>query len=165
VIAATLVGDEALLRKLGRLSPELENAAYDSVVRLAIELQRYIKNSKLSGQALKNRTGRLRRSITHRMDVTGNAITGIVGTNVSYAKFHEFGLHGSEHIKEHLRTIKEAFGRPLKGGAKRITVRAHERKVDYAGHPFMRPALEEFRGRFIDGLEAAMRRAVAQAAA
>ncbi len=36
-------------------------------------------------------TGRLRASITNRLDVEENQLVGIVGTNVSYASFQEFG--------------------------------------------------------------------------
>ncbi len=36
-------------------------------------------------------TGRLRSSITNRLEVEENQLVGIVGTNVEYASFQEFG--------------------------------------------------------------------------
>lgn len=36
-------------------------------------------------------TGRLRASITNRLDIEENHLVGIVGTNVDYASFQEFG--------------------------------------------------------------------------
>jgi HK97 gp10 family phage protein len=36
-------------------------------------------------------TGRLRASITNRLDIEDNLLVGIIGTNVSYASFQEFG--------------------------------------------------------------------------
>ncbi len=36
-------------------------------------------------------TGRLRNSITHRLETETGQIIGIVGTNVEYASFQEFG--------------------------------------------------------------------------
>ena len=37
-------------------------------------------------------TGRLRASITNRLDVEGSELVGVVGTNVFYAPFVELGL-------------------------------------------------------------------------
>ncbi len=36
-------------------------------------------------------TGRLRSSITNRIEIEGDQLVGIVGTNVEYASFQEFG--------------------------------------------------------------------------
>jgi phage gpG-like protein len=78
-----------------------------STVKLALQLVRHVKEQKLSGQVLKNRTGTLRRSITHKVAETPQEIKGTVGTNVSYARPHEFGYKGQT-------LITQAFGRQLK---------------------------------------------------
>ena len=46
---------------------------------------------KLSGKVLKVRTGRLRSSVTSRIEGTGKNIIGKVGTNFLYAPVHEYG--------------------------------------------------------------------------
>ncbi len=38
-----------------------------------------------------HKTGRLRSSITNRLEIEGDQLIGIVGTNVEYASFQEFG--------------------------------------------------------------------------
>ena len=43
-------------------------------------------------------TGRLRSSITNRLDIDGNQIVGVVGTNVEYASFLE---HGTSKMPAH----------------------------------------------------------------
>jgi phage gpG-like protein len=62
-----------------------------AVTRLALELEVLVKR-KLSGAVLRVRTGVLRSSIHNRVDQTSTSVTASVGTNVSYAKFHEFGV-------------------------------------------------------------------------
>lgn len=74
-------------------------------------------------------TGRLRQSLrATAAKVEGNDITASIGSNVSYAKTHEFGFSGPAQIKAHQRTIKQAFGKPL-ASAKTVKVKAHKRKV------------------------------------
>ena len=46
---------------------------------------------KLSGKVLHVRTGRLRSSVTSRVEGMGKDIMGKVGTNVVYAPVHEYG--------------------------------------------------------------------------
>jgi phage gpG-like protein len=53
---------------------------------------------KLSGPVLKNRTGTLRRSINYRIAETGTSIKAFVGTNVVYARIHEYGGVTKPHV-------------------------------------------------------------------
>ncbi len=57
----------------------------------ALLLESYIRTEKLSGQVLRVRSGRLRSSITHRVAQEGDDTVARVGTNVIYAKIHEYG--------------------------------------------------------------------------
>jgi phage gpG-like protein len=66
--------------------------------RLAIELQTHVKEDKLSGQVLHNKTGTLRRSINQRVDEEGDTFVARVGTNVKYAGIHEFGGTIPSHV-------------------------------------------------------------------
>jgi phage gpG-like protein len=57
----------------------------------------------------------------------------VVGTNIEYGAYHEFGFHGRVQVQAHARHTKTADA----------LVRAHGRNVNYAGRPFMRPALDD----------------------
>lgn len=56
-------------------------------------------------------TGRLRASFTAQESFTGNSTTVTVGTNVQYAKYHQFGTV----IPAHKRQVKIATGGARKG--------------------------------------------------
>jgi phage gpG-like protein len=116
-------------------------------------------------------TARLRNSISSKVTVSGDKVTGRIGTNVSYGAYHEFGFHGTENVRQFNRVISRTFrsqgsiGSPIQLGGKfeagarsggkkaarsqrsgAVTfefVKAHTRKVDYAGRPFVAPALQK----------------------
>lgn len=68
---------------------KLDGAVRVGVDRAALTLQEIVKNEKLSGNPLDVRTGTLKRSITYQVAVDGYSAR--VGTNVVYARAHEFG--------------------------------------------------------------------------
>lgn len=115
---------------------------------------------KLSDDVLHVRTGRLRRSITQEVTDDALSITGVVGTNVEYARFQELGFSGTQNVREHLRTIKRAFGKAVKGGPVTFTVAAHARKVDYPAHSFLASSLKELEPEFKDNIERASHKAL-----
>ena len=118
-------------------------------------------------------TGSLRQRMTSRVSRAGNRVIGRVGNNVKYAAFHEFGFHGTQNVRAHSRVMDQvnAAGNPVdtrravrsdtgallgfKESRKASTkfqksgfvavqyVRAHARRVNYAGKPFVRPALTQ----------------------
>ena len=55
------------------------------------------------------RSGRLRGSLTRKVTVTAEKVTGILGSNVPYAAFHEFGFNGQVQVKAHARVVKQTF--------------------------------------------------------
>jgi len=101
----------------------------------------------------------------------GRGVIGRIGTNVKYAAFHEFGFHGVETVRSHTRVVQQvnALGiavdtrRPIRDAAHNFVgfkgsrkasasaqktgfttvqfVKSHARKIDYAGRPFIRPAV------------------------
>ncbi len=91
MIKATLVGDDKLKDWLKTAYPRIKGELNQSMARLVIALTRKVKQEKLSGQVLKNRTGTLRRSISPFISSAGENLTGKVGTNLEYAAIHEFG--------------------------------------------------------------------------
>jgi phage gpG-like protein len=134
-VTAKVVGADAVERRLLGMSAKIHQRIVRAVTRLGIELQRDVKTL-LSGPALSVRTGRLRRGVNQRTDDDGATVRSRTGENVEYAAFHELGYHGSQTVKAHQRT--SAFGRETKP----FTVPQHSRRVDYAGRPFLRPALD-----------------------
>lgn len=97
---------------------------------------------KLGGQVLQQRSGRLAAALDAAIDNTADGAGVSVGvTDVPYAAFQEYGFHGTETVRAHLRTIREAFGRPIAPRA--IAVGTHSRRVDYPAHSYLRSALDD----------------------
>jgi hypothetical protein len=73
-----------------RVTHQVARAMRDEMVRLAGDVQ----SRQLSGQALKVRTGTLRRSVFSRVEIEPSAIVGRVGIDASravYGRVHELG--------------------------------------------------------------------------
>jgi len=85
----------------------------------------------LSGRALKRRTGRLRGSITHDVRISGDKVTGRIGSRVIYARIHELG---GEIVPRQAKALR--FHIPGVGWrtAKRVRIPAR---------PFLRPSIED----------------------
>ena len=110
--------------------------------------------NKLSGDILKVRTGRLRRSIHPEWDFKPGHMGATVGTNVEYAAIHEYGFKGTVQVKSFQREMTKAFGRPI--APKQVTVSAHSRNINMPGRSFLRSALKEMRPEIIEGLKNAV---------
>jgi phage gpG-like protein len=118
-------------------------------------------------------TTRLRNSITHKVWRTARGVTGSMGSNVKYGAYHEFGFRGVEQVKGHTRVVNQTNAkgeavdtrRPIRDRAGVLIgykesrrqaaakqkagtvgvqyVKAHPRRVNYAGRPYVRPALKK----------------------
>ncbi len=151
---------EAILR-LKSLPDVVRARLTGQITAEAIRLQGIIKDDKLSGGVLKNRTGRLRASINYRVASSAQSVTGIVGADMNkagYAAFHEYGFTGTEQVREHLRTMSVCFGKMVT--PREVLVRAHQRRVDYPGRSFLRSTLSEE----AEGIKSRLAAAVAEAA-
>jgi len=117
MIKGTVTGGQEVAGKLSSVAGRAREAIRKSVSRLTLELLVKVKRDKLSGQALNVRTGRLRRSITQRVTVSGAMIQGIVGTNVEYGKFHEYGQTIKGELKQKRAALKAGLkpSRPMLG--------------------------------------------------
>lgn len=133
MINGYLLGDKETIAKLEAMFPNMHSRLKLTIGQLVLRLAKHIKQDKLSGQVLRNRTGRLRRSITTRVQANATAVIGTVGTNVEYAAVHEYGFQGTVNIKAHLRKAKDRF----------IPVRAHTRQVNMPERSFLRSALRD----------------------
>ena len=151
-----------------------------TIVRLAIQVQGAVKETKLTGQVLHVRTGTLRRSINQKVEDQGDSIVATVGTNVAYAHVHEYGFHGEVGVRAHVRRSARQmalaryrtnkFGERIEvlgsyrkagGGPGEIEVRAHTRMMDMPERSFLRSTLVEFRPRIRQQIMAAVREALA----
>lgn len=155
-INGSVGGDEEVVRNLGRVSPEVRVELIKGMSRITLKLMRESVQNKLSGQVLKRRTGTLARAVTQspRTYEAGNNIVGTVGVAditgeggrapVKYGRMHENGFTGQVTVKEHLRLVKQAFGKPLKSPVY-ATVKAHTVNVDMPKRSFLVSALKELR--------------------
>lgn len=153
-ITLQVVGDDKVIAKLQSFPDRLKNELKSSMDKITIDLASYVKDSKLSGQVLKVKTGTLRRSIRASTSVGAESVTGYVrsragGEPVVYAAYHEYGFHGTESVKEYLR-------RTAKG--KMTPVCAHSRTINYGGRPFMRPSLAENKQNIQSSIQSAVDR-------
>ena len=87
---ATLTPQQ-LADKLGNITPEAKRKIKVAITKASLLVERDAKiNAPLNKDPRVSR-GTLRRSITHRVDESNNSFEGIVGTNVEYGKFQEYG--------------------------------------------------------------------------
>lgn len=161
MITGTVTGDKEVSRRLRALPDGIRSRVVDSIGRLTLRLQRKVMQEKLTGQVLKVRTGTLRRSIDQRLLTDSNAVTGVVSTNVKYGKAHEYGSSGPVTVKEHLRLVKQAFGKTLKYPVW-ATVKAHSMNQNLPERSFLRSALADMRPDIMAELDRAIAEGVAR---
>jgi hypothetical protein len=160
VITAYLVGDAKVIEQLRALPNAISSGLLREITRLGIELQHDVQENKLSGQALRSRSGSLRSSIDLEVGQRGSAVTASVSTDSRYAAAQEYGFAGTVSVRASLRRIREAFGRPIAERA--IDVRAYDRRMDLSEHSFLRSALQEMTPAIHDGIEAVLAEAVSR---
>ena len=153
-----VVGVESVTRNLRAFPGEAQKEIRQSMGQVILKLERLVKQGKLTGQVLHVRTGRLRRSIHSRITEDRTSVTGIVGTNVEYAAVHEYGYTGPQTVKEHLRTIKQAFGKTITPTT--VTVAAHTRTVKLPERSFLRSALDEMSSEIRTTLQDSLTRSI-----
>ena len=123
-----------------RIKKEIRNV----IIKLTQDLHQQSHNHLTVGSPyLKVGEGRLRSSLISDIYTKENSIEGVVkagGAHIKYMFIHEFGLFGSISIKEHLRRIKKAFGRPIP--LKEVLVKSHSRTVRFKERRMLRDALK-----------------------
>jgi len=162
MIDVRIIGGDRVIAKITALPPRLMDELKEEVTRLTLELLRYVKERKLSGDPLRNRTGTLRRKINSRVEADGNGVVGTVGVKLAYAAAHEFGVDRQVTVRQHLRMVKMAWGRALKTPVQ-ATVRAHSRHMRLPERSFLRSSLREMADEIRGRLERAVHRAVEKA--
>jgi hypothetical protein len=91
MITGYLVGDKEVIAKFNRMPQRVHDQLVQVITRLGIRLDQRVKQ-KLSGEVLNVRTGVLRASVHNRITQTPTSVISTEGTNVKYARFHEFGV-------------------------------------------------------------------------
>ncbi len=151
MITGTIVGDRELVAKFEQMPNRLREELKAGIGRAALLVQVQSKEAKLSGQVLQVRTGRLRRSINVKTSETATAVSASVGTNVAYARVHEYGFQGTVSVREHLATSKLG---------NKFTVRGHNRNVNVPEKSFLRSALADMAPQIRVEFEQAIQRAM-----
>lgn len=121
-----------------------------------VDLEGYIIASKLQGQVLKHRSGKLGQSIhAQPVEVSGGLVTGSVASSadVPYAAIHEYGFDGSQSVKAHQRVVDQVFGRPV--APITVQVAAFTRHMVMPERSFMRSSLAEKSDEIVAGIQAA----------
>ena len=138
-------GDEVERQLRARLSRNMRQAA----LYVKGQVQRSINRGNADGsdpsapgESPKKVTARLFQSIATDQRESPLEITGVVGTNVEYAKRLEYGFTGTERVSPHTRLIKSVFGRKLPFPMY-VNVGGYSRNVDQAPRPFLRPGLAD----------------------
>jgi len=158
MISGVLTGHEQLIPYLRKIYPDTQAALEESVGQLALKLARKIKEEKLTGQQLKNRTGGLRNSISQRIDISDGRITAVISSRKPYAMAHEFGFNGTVTVKEHMRQIRQAFGKPISPVT--VQVRTHTMHMHLPERSFLRSSLREMETEIKAGMRDALGRAL-----
>lgn len=133
MITGHVSGDAEVVRRLESIGPQMKVALRQGIGRLVTQLQKNVRQNKLSGQVLNVRSGRLYRSIEQVVEEQGEKVVGIVSTAVKYAAVHEYGFKGTVNVREHMRRTKNGSH----------SVRAHTARVDLPERSFLRSALRE----------------------
>jgi phage gpG-like protein len=149
-----IVGDAEVLAGLTRFGDQAKASVTKTIRRLAIEVQGYVKTDKLSGQVLKNRTGTLRRSINQQVTTSDEGVFASVGTNLRYARIHEFG--GQIHVPELVAGPGKAIKLQLKDGSIIFRKRVLAHTLEMPERSFLRSALSDKRRKIIDDLRGAL---------
>jgi phage gpG-like protein len=144
---------------LHEVPPRVLGLVRQAVEREAINLTRYVKENKLSGQVLRARPpgGHLRRSVNYQVQETGDGIMGSVGTNVVYAAIHEYGGVTRAHVIQARNKKALAF---QVGGVSLVRKSVQHPGSKMPERSFLRSSLRDNEARIKANLAAAVARGV-----
>lgn len=123
------------------IARDIKTRAYQGASRLFDELYDEVRIN-LSDNILRIRSGKLIDSMetTSYMESVNDVISAFVGTDTKYAAYQEFGYTGTQQVNGYTRTVSSVFGKPI-GGSVEEVIAAFTRNVNYAGRPYIGPAL------------------------
>jgi phage virion morphogenesis protein len=88
--------------------------------------------------------------LEQRLSAQSGRAFATAGTNAVIARAHQFGDNQTRQVREHVRVIREAFGKPL-DTPKTVTVKAHDQRRNLPARPFIGFSAED-RERIIEML-------------
>jgi phage gpG-like protein len=132
-------GVEAVMGRLLLASKAVRDAVFRAVETSGAKVTARAKG-KLSDDVLHVRTGRLRRSVHYVMTGSEAVPTAIVGTNVEYARIHEFGGQTAAHVIEAVNARVLAWE---SGGQMRFAARVNHPGSRMPERSFLRSALAD----------------------
>ncbi|MGH6989730.1 MAG: hypothetical protein ACREE3_07520, partial [Stellaceae bacterium] len=114
MIVTEVTGGDAVRQYLDGFANRLNARLLGVMAILGTQLQDRVRD-KLGGAVLQRRSGRLAAGISFEVEATDGTTTVILGAgDVPYAGYQEYGFHGTETVRAHLRTIRHAFGRSIR---------------------------------------------------
>jgi hypothetical protein len=140
MIGVELDGADTVRARLAAIPVDAAAALRAAGADLAAQIRSAAEDN-LSGGVLQARSGKLRDSLAVATSTSADAIGFAVQAVTPYAAFQEFGFSGTESVRDFLRRQSTVFGRMM--APKEVTVRAHDRGVDYAGRSCLRSALAQ----------------------
>ncbi len=105
-----ITGLDAMIAVLAKAPGLMEKVVVAKMRDAMIQLERHVKQNKLTGQVLHVRTGNLRNSIHPNVESNGKTVVGTARTDVKYGVFWEFG----GIVPQHNRLVTKVFGHELK---------------------------------------------------
>jgi len=151
VIKGTIMGDKALIAALQERVPQISTELSKAVKVLSVKFVRVVKQDKLSGQVLKNRTGHLRGSIRPETETTQNSTTATIyagGFRAPYGVIHEYGGVIPAHTVVP-RFAKALAFTPAGGGDRIVRKLARIPDVRMPERSYMRSTLTEMRDEIV----------------
>jgi len=159
-INIAVVNGEIVARWLGDIPKKLTPALASALNKYIINLSNYIRFQKLSGQVLKKKTGRLRESILPILaKQEGGLIWAGIGTDVVYARIHEFGGVTRPHIIE--RRWRKAL-HFIKDGQDIFAIKVKHPGSRIPARPYIHPSFEETQDQLVVGLEKAISESISK---
>lgn len=120
MITVMLTGEREVAARLDKLNEATKAELKVGIGRLTLKLVKRVRDDKLSGQVLAQKTGRLKRSIAKVVIDEGDKVAGIVSTPVVYGIGWELGWPGGG-VRASLDSAKAKFavggGSGFKNGA------------------------------------------------
>lgn len=152
-----LTGEDKVQRHLLSIAG-MWPAIRTTLERELIALQAHVVADKLTGQVLHVRSGTLGRSITYRLTDSLHTLLGTVGTNVRYARIHEYGgvIHLPAMVPRRARALRFEIGNAVVFA---MRVRAHD--VTMPERSFLRSALDDRKPDILRALAGTIRDQVA----
>lgn len=100
-------GDKELLLCIGEIPRSIQDNVTREIVSIMSVLKAYVRDEKLSGQALNVRSGNLRNSVTDSIQSARDQIigtlsaTGVSDKGFPYGYVHEYNLGRYKIVKDH----------------------------------------------------------------